>query len=105
MIVVGKIVSNSSVASQVSASMSQAANTLAAINTQPSEAGGTTVNGNTNAKNSIQKANQSVKRLVAAFNKDIDNVHTVAKEFERVDQVIQQKVAALDPFSGLKGRG
>ncbi|MBP2098621.1 TIGR04197 family type VII secretion effector [Enterococcus rivorum] len=100
-----KIVSNSSVASQVSATMSQAANALASINSQSNEASQTTVSGNSNAKTSIQKANQSVKRLVAAFNKDIDNVHTVAKEFERVDQVIQQKVAALDPFYSLKGRG
>lgn len=101
----GKIVSNSSVAGQVAASMSKAANTLAVINSQPNEASQTTVSGNTNAKTSIQKANQSVQRLIAAFNKDIDNVHTVAKEFERVDQVIQQKMAVLDPFRGLKGRG
>lgn len=100
-----KIISHSGVASQVSASMSQAANTLAAISASSSEANQTTVSGNTNAKTSIQQARQSVQRMVAAFNKDIDNVHTVANEFERVDQVIQQKIAALDPFYALKGRG
>lgn len=75
-----------SIASQQADRMSQASNKLGSIQHSDSEASQTTITGNTNAGQTIKKAQQSIQSLVASFNGDISNITSVASEFARIDQ-------------------
>lgn len=82
----GQVKSTFSVASQQADRMSQASNKLASIQASGSEASQTTIIGNTNAGQTIQKTQQAIQSLVTSFNGDISNITSVASEFARIDQ-------------------
>lgn len=82
----GQVKSTLSVASQQADRMSQASNKLASVQHSGSEASRTTITGNTNAGQTIQKAQQVIQSLVTSFNGDIANITSVASEFARIDQ-------------------
>lgn len=63
--------SKMSVASATAAQMSQAANTLSAIQAPSIASGQTTVTGNTNAQQTIKQTAEALTTIVAAFNADI----------------------------------
>ncbi|WP_321386357.1 TIGR04197 family type VII secretion effector [uncultured Enterococcus sp.] len=88
------------VAASVSQKMSQAASALAGVATTGSTASRTTVSGNSNAQQTIQRISQSGLRISNALTRDGNNIHSVAKEFSVIDQKIGQ---GFDGFSDLSG--
>lgn len=95
------IQSNSTVAGGISASFSRSASALTAIQASHSIANRTTVSGNQQAQKSDADFSQRLQRIANAITKDGNNIHSVAKEFEAIDQKI--KMSILQSASRLKG--
>ncbi|WP_321383960.1 TIGR04197 family type VII secretion effector [uncultured Enterococcus sp.] len=93
--------SKMSVASATAAQLSQAANTLSAIQAPSIAAGQTTVTGNTNAQQTIKQTAEALTTIVAAFNADIGKITTVASEFARVDAERAEAFNAFDAVNPL----
>lgn len=83
------ISSNSSIASGVSASFSTSASALNSISVSVSS-GQTNVAGNGTAVGSFSTFQSSLKGVSSSVVKAGDNINSVAKEFERIDQKIAQ---------------
>ncbi|MGX7149036.1 TIGR04197 family type VII secretion effector [Enterococcus ureasiticus] len=81
--------SNSSIASGISASFSQSASSLNSISVSVS-AFRTNVSGNAPAVQSLNNYQQGLGALSTSVVSSGDNIHSVAKEFERIDQNIAQ---------------
>lgn len=81
--------SNSSIAGGVSASFSKSASTLNSISISASS-GQTNVAGNGTAVESFSTFQSSLKGVSSSVVKAGDNINSVAKEFERIDQKIAQ---------------
>lgn len=81
--------SNSSIAGGISASFSQSASALNSISVSVS-ASSTNVSGNAPAVQSINNYQQGLAALSTSVVSAGDNIHSVAKEFERIDQNIAQ---------------
>ncbi|ALS36912.1 hypothetical protein BCR24_03175 [Enterococcus ureilyticus] len=81
--------SNSSIASGVSASFSQSASALNRISVSVSS-GQINVAGNSTAIESFSTFQSSLKGVSNSIVKAGDNINSVAKEFERIDQKIAQ---------------
>jgi len=81
--------SNASIASGVSASFSQSASALNHISVSVS-AGQINVAGNSTAVKSVTSFQSSLKNVSNSVVKAGDNIHSVAKEFEQIDQKIVQ---------------
>jgi len=84
-----KINSNSSIASGVSASFSQSASALNRISVSVS-AGQINVDGNSTAVQSVTSFQFCLQNVSNSVVKAGDNIHSVAKEFEHIDQKIAQ---------------
>jgi type VII secretion effector (TIGR04197 family) len=83
------ISSNTSVASGISASFSQSASALNRISAA-TVSSSTNVVGNAAAKQALNNYEQGLKRLSSSVVSAGNNIHSVAKEFEKVDQNIAQ---------------
>lgn len=81
--------STTSVAGSVSASFSQSASALNRISVSVSS-GQTNVAGNSAAIQSFSTFQSSLKGISNSVVQAGDNIHSVAKEFERIDQKIAQ---------------
>lgn len=81
--------STTSVAGGVSASFSQSASVLNSISVSISS-GQTNVAGNSTAVQSFSTFQSSLKGVSTSVVQAGDNIHSVAKEFERIDQKIAQ---------------
>lgn len=81
--------SNSSIAGGISASFSQSASALNSISVSVS-ASSTNVAGNASAVQSINHYQQGLAALSTSVVSAGDNIHSVAKEFDQIDQNIAQ---------------
>lgn len=81
--------SNSSIAGGVSASFSQSASALNGISVSVAS-GQTNVAGNSSAIQSFTSFQSSLKGISTSIVTAGDNINSVAKEFERIDQKIAQ---------------
>lgn len=86
--------SNSSIAGSASASFSQSASLLNSINVVPTTSR-INVSGNAAAEESISAFQNGLKQVSTSVVSAGDNIHSVAKEFERIDQ----KIAQLPKFN------
>ncbi|MGC6768914.1 TIGR04197 family type VII secretion effector [Enterococcus sp. LJL51] len=82
--------SSFSVASSISARLSQVASGFSSVHSVTSLASRTTVTGNTNAKKSISDLYDRGIRISNALAKDGNNINSVAKEFSKIDQNLQK---------------
>lgn len=94
-----QVKSTLSIASQQANRMSQPSNKLTSVQHSGSEASRTTITGNTNAGQTIQKAQQVIQSLVTSFNGDISNITSVASEFARIDQ---EQSSTFNPIEDLR---
>lgn len=78
-----------SIAGGISACFSQSASTLNSISASTVSLG-TNVLGNAKAKQAMNKYEQGLKLLSSSVVSAGNNIHSVAKEFEKVDQNIAQ---------------
>ncbi|MGG5342849.1 TIGR04197 family type VII secretion effector [Enterococcus sp. AZ192] len=83
------ISSNTSIAGAVSASFSQSASALNSISVSATSSS-TNVAGNTPAMQSINDFQQGLKGLSNSIVSAGNNIHSIAKEFDKVDQNIAQ---------------
>ncbi|GGC74638.1 TIGR04197 family type VII secretion effector [Enterococcus wangshanyuanii] len=81
--------SNSSIAGNVSASFSQSASMLNSISISVTSSS-TNVSGNTPAMKTLNEFQRGLKELSSSVVSAGDNIHSVAKEFDRIDQRIVQ---------------
>lgn len=86
--------SNSSVAGNASTSFSQSASLLNSINIA-STTSRINVSGNASAEASISNFQNGLKRVSNSVVSAGENIHSVAREFERIDQ----KIAQLPKFN------
>ncbi|WP_086314928.1 hypothetical protein A5821_002498 [Enterococcus sp. 7F3_DIV0205] len=86
--------SNSSIAGGISASFSQSASALNSISVAVS-ASSTNVSGNAPAVQSLNNFQQGLAGLSTSVVSAGDNIHSVAKEFDQIDQ----KIAQLTKFN------
>lgn len=85
----GEIVSQLSVAQKVATSLNSAVNHLEADKSVQQD-NQTTLQGNQKAKDYITQESQVVQRFALAFKQDIENIRSVANEFESLDRQMQQ---------------
>jgi len=95
-----QIQSNETIAGRISEKMSQAATHLVSGQAPTTLAEKTTVTGNEAAKASFTSLISASTRLSNALTQDGNHIHSVAKDFAKIDQQIQQKMNALNPFVG-----
>lgn len=81
--------SNSSIAGSVSASFSQSASILNSISVSASSSN-TNVAGNASAVKTMNEFQRGLKDLYTSVVSAGDSIHSVAKEFDRIDQHIVQ---------------
>lgn len=81
--------SNSSIAGGISASLSQSASALNSISVAVS-ASSTNVSGNAPAVQSLNHFQQGLTGMSNSVVSAGNNIHSVAKEFEQIDQTIAQ---------------
>ncbi|MBP2099020.1 TIGR04197 family type VII secretion effector [Enterococcus rivorum] len=92
------IKSNTTIAGGISASFSRSASALNAINAPASSANRTTVIGNQQAQKSGLDFGQRLQRISNALAKDGNNIHSVAQEFEAIDQKINSSILNSTPI-------
>jgi type VII secretion effector (TIGR04197 family) len=83
------ISSNAGIAGNVSASFSRAASALNNIHASPASSR-TNVAGNGAAEQSLSAFQNGLKTLATSIVSAGDNIHSVAKDFERIDQQVAQ---------------
>ncbi|MGX7246040.1 TIGR04197 family type VII secretion effector [Enterococcus quebecensis] len=84
------IKSSLTIAGGVSTQFSQVASGFASVNQTTSKAERTTVSGNNKAKNSLSCIHSRGLRVSNAIARDGNNIHSVAKEFNEIDQQIKE---------------
>ncbi|MCU4930891.1 TIGR04197 family type VII secretion effector [Bacillus cereus] len=86
----GKFQSNFQTAEQIATQMRNASDTIqSAINHSITKANRTTLTVNSKAQEANQQALDLTKQFCAAFQQAVDNIHSVANEFERMDNELQ----------------
>ncbi|WP_342762073.1 TIGR04197 family type VII secretion effector [Bacillus sp. BR3(2024)] len=86
----GQFQSNFQTAEQIATQMRNASDTIqSAINRSITKANRTTLNVNSKAQEANQQALDLTKQFFAAFQQTVDNIHSVANEFERMDNELQ----------------
>ncbi|MED1092068.1 TIGR04197 family type VII secretion effector [Bacillus paramycoides] len=86
----GQFQSNFQTAEQIATQMRDASDTIqSAINRSITKANRTTLTVNSKAQEANQQALDLTKQFCAAFQHAVDNIHSVAKEFERMDNELQ----------------
>ncbi|MBC6975948.1 TIGR04197 family type VII secretion effector [Bacillus sp. Xin] len=82
----GQFQSNFQAAQQIATQMRNASDTIqSATNRSIKKATRTTLTVNSKAQEANQQAFDLTKQFCAAFHQAVDNIHSVAKEFERID--------------------
>ncbi|ANC22881.1 creatininase (plasmid) [Bacillus cereus] len=86
----GQFQSNFQTAEQIATQMRNASDTIqSAINRSITKANRTTLTVNSKAQEANQQALDLTKQFCAAFQQVVDNIHSVANEFERMDNELQ----------------
>ncbi|WP_142310102.1 TIGR04197 family type VII secretion effector [Bacillus pseudomycoides] len=86
----GQFQSNFQAAQQIATQMKAASNTIqSATNRSITKATRTTLSVNSKAQEANQQALDLTKQFCAAFQQAFDNIHSVANEFERMDNELQ----------------
>ncbi|MBN9901390.1 MULTISPECIES: TIGR04197 family type VII secretion effector [Bacillus cereus group] len=86
----GQFQSNFQTAEQIATQMRNASDTIqSAINRSITKANRTTLTVNSKAQEANQQALDLTKQFCAAFQQAVDNIHSVANEFERMDNELQ----------------
>ncbi|WP_426952530.1 TIGR04197 family type VII secretion effector [Bacillus mycoides] len=86
----GQFQSNFQTAEQIATQMRNASDTIqSAINPSITKANRTTLTVNSKAQEANQQALYLTKQFCAAFQQAVDNIHSVANEFERMDNELQ----------------
>ncbi|MDA2451426.1 TIGR04197 family type VII secretion effector [Bacillus cereus] len=86
----GQFQSNFQTVEQIATQMRNASYTIqSAINRSITKANCTTLNVNSKAQEANQQALDLTKQFCAAFQQTVDNIHSVANEFERMDNELQ----------------
>ncbi|HHT7155663.1 TIGR04197 family type VII secretion effector (plasmid) [Bacillus thuringiensis] len=86
----GQLQSNFQTAEQIATQMRNASDTIqSAINLSITKANRTTLTVNSKAQEANQQALDLTKKFCAAFQQAVDNIHSVANEFERMDNELQ----------------
>ncbi|MDA9470882.1 TIGR04197 family type VII secretion effector [Enterococcus sp. 5H] len=83
--------SSTTVAGSVSASFSKSASALNSINASTSVASRTNVSGNETAKTSTSNYGKGLQQLSTSIVSAGDAIHTVAKDFSKIDQQASQQ--------------
>ncbi|CAG9611826.1 hypothetical protein BACCIP111899_00998 [Bacillus rhizoplanae] len=87
----GQFQSNFQMAGQIATQMGTAANTIqSATNSHITKAERTTLSVNYKAQEANQQALGLTKQFYDAFQQGINNIHSVAKDFELMDNELQQ---------------
>ncbi|EEL19793.1 TIGR04197 family type VII secretion effector [Bacillus toyonensis] len=82
----GQFQSNLQTATQIATQMRKASDTIqSASNRSITKATGTTLTINSKAQEANQQALDLTQQFWTAFQREVDNIHSVAKEFERMD--------------------
>ncbi|EOO73343.1 TIGR04197 family type VII secretion effector [Bacillus cereus] len=86
----GQFQSNFQSAQQIATQMRAASDTIqSATNRSITKATRTTLSVNSKAKEANQQVLDLTKQFSAAFQQAVDNIHSVANEFERMDNELQ----------------
>ncbi|PEC99994.1 TIGR04197 family type VII secretion effector [Bacillus cereus] len=86
----GQFQSNFQTAEQIATQMRNAFDTIqSAINRSITKANRTTLTVNSKAQEANQQALDLTKQFCSAFQQAVDNIHSVANEFERMDNELQ----------------
>ncbi|MBO0438886.1 TIGR04197 family type VII secretion effector [Candidatus Enterococcus ikei] len=90
-------------ASDVSSRFNKVASGFSSINAATIKAERTTVHGNTNAKNSLARFHSRGQRLANVVARDGNYIHSVAKEFNLIDQKIEKNFNSQLVFPAIGG--
>ncbi|MDC2866501.1 TIGR04197 family type VII secretion effector [Bacillus sp. BP-3] len=87
----GKFQSNLQTAQQIATQMGNAADTIqSATNRSIIKASRTTLSVNAKAQEANQQALELTKQFYSAFQQAVNNIHSVAQDFERMDNELQR---------------
>ncbi|SFI02043.1 MULTISPECIES: TIGR04197 family type VII secretion effector [unclassified Bacillus (in: firmicutes)] len=100
----GQFQSNFQTAGQIATQMETAANTIqSATSRSITKSERTTLSVNAKAQEANQQALELTKQFYSAFQQAVSNIHSVANEFERMDNALQNNFSQLsfnkDPFN------
>ncbi|WP_207696178.1 hypothetical protein DOK67_0002092 [Enterococcus sp. DIV0212c] len=98
-----EVKSSLNAASDVLARFNQVANGFSSINAATVKAERTTVHGNTNAKNSLSRLHSRGQRIANVVARDGNYIHSVAKEFNLIDQKIEKNFNSQLVFPTIGG--
>ena len=99
----GQFQSNFQTAQQIATQMRTASNIIqSATNRSITKAARTTLSVNSKAQEANQQMLDFTKQFSTAFQQAIDNIHSVAQEFERMDNELQKLFADVTTYVKVK---